>query len=213
MGLISRVSSRTYRQFFIKMAKAEGDKEATNTRQLQAIPEVEWIDDVEKYLADHGEIENARVLFANLDAQHGKYKYYEANVNAQRARCQSQVPEILSNLECIKILKKRQEADETAEQYFKVNETIYMKSEIEPTKTVGLWLGANVMLEFELEEAEELLNKNLETANTKLKNLAEDSAFLKDQMTMCEVMMARAHNYDVTSRRLESIKKAQSAVN
>merc|ERR1712154_80411 len=211
MGLISRVSSRTYRQFSQKMAKT-GDKEATNTRQLQAIPEVEWIDDVEKYLADHGEIENARVLFANLDAQHRKYKYYEANVNAQRARCQSQVPEILSNLECIKILKKRQEADETAEQYFKVNETIYMKSEIAPTKTVGLWLGANVMLEFELEEAEELLNKNLETANnTKLKNLLEDLAFLKDQMTMCEVMMARAHNYDVTSKRAENIKKAQAA--
>ena len=176
------------------MAKT-GDKEATNTRALQAIPEVEWIDDVEKYLSDHGEVENARALFANLDSQHGKYKYYEANVTAQRGRLQAQIPEILSNLECIKVLKKRNENDETAEQYFKVNDTIYMKSEIEPTNVVGLWLGANVMLEFELEEAEEVLNKNLETANEKLKNLLADLSFLKDQMTMCEVMMARAHNY------------------
>ena len=43
------------------------------------------------------------------------------------------------------------------------------------------------MLEYSLEEAEALLSKNLETANTNLKNLNEDLEFLREQITTMEV--------------------------
>ena len=77
-------------------------------------------------------------------------------MTSQRAKLQQQVPDILSNLELIKILKKRNEDIEPTEQYFRVNDAMYVKAECPPTKTVNIWLGANVMLEYEFDEAEEL---------------------------------------------------------
>lgn len=68
---------------------------------------------------------------------------------------------------------------------------------------------ANTMLEYELDEAEQLLNTNLESATAQLKVIQEDLDFLRDQMTCTEVAMARTHNYEVTSKRNQEIEKVQ----
>lgn len=44
---------------------------------------------------------------------------------------------------------------------------------------VCLWLGANVMLEYSLDEAEELLRGNQSTAQSTLKKVDEDLDFLR----------------------------------
>lgn len=44
-----------------------------------------------------------------------------------------------------------------------------------------------MILEYPVEEAEELLRKNLETAQSSLKQVEEDLDFLKDQCTTTEV--------------------------
>ena len=44
---------------------------------------------------------------------------------------------------------------------------------------VGLWLGANVMLEYSLEQAEELLSKNLSQASLTMEQTDKDLDFLK----------------------------------
>lgn len=56
------------------------------------------------------------------------------------------------------------------------------------------------MLEYSLEDAQELLKSNKETALKNLSQIAFDLDFLRDQMTITEVTMARLYNWDVRRR-------------
>lgn len=47
---------------------------------------------------------------------------------------------------------------------------------------VCLWLGANVMMEFTFDEAEDLLSKNLKTATENLEVVENQLSFLRDQV-------------------------------
>ena len=98
---------------------------------------------------------------------------------------------------------------------------MYADAVIPPTDKVCLWLGANVMLEYTLDgesphflpsllfsfspvifpDAEELLTKNCESAEKSLKQIAFDLDYLRDQMTITEVTMARLYNWDVKRRK------------
>lgn len=68
-----------------------------------------------------------------------------------------------------------------------LSDQLYINAKIPATNRVCLWLGANVMLEYEIEEAEDLLSKNLSTAESNLEELADDLCFLRDQVTTTEV--------------------------
>ena len=50
-------------------------------------------------------------------------------------------------------------------------------------------------------DAEELLTKNCESAEKSLKQIAFDLDYLRDQMTITEVTMARLYNWDVKRRK------------
>ena len=50
-------------------------------------------------------------------------------------------------------------------------------------------------------DAEELLSKNCESAEKSLKQIAFDLDYLRDQMTITEVTMARLYNWDVKRRK------------
>ena len=57
------------------------------------------------------------------------------------------------------------------------------------------------MLEYSLDDAEELLSKNKESAEKNIMQIAFDLAYLRDQMTITEVTMARLYNWDVKRRK------------
>lgn len=50
---------------------------------------------------------------------------------------------------------------------------------------VYLWLGANVMLAYPLDEAETMLSEKLTAAEASLANCEEDLEFLREQITVC----------------------------
>lgn len=52
---------------------------------------------------------------------------------------------------------------------------------------IFLFDQANVMLEYDIDEAESLLEKNLATASKNLDSLEDDLDFLRDQFTTTEV--------------------------
>ena len=64
-----------------------------------------------------------------------------------------------------------------------------------------LWLGANVMLEYPLDEALTLLQKNMENCEANLKKNREETLTLKDSITITEVSMARIYNADVMKKK------------
>merc|ERR550519_258764 len=136
-----------------------------------------------------------------LDEMHQKYKFIENNLTMRRKRLKNQVPDIKSSLVMIKKLRERKAASEALETHFLLSDQVFAKATIPPTDKVCLWLGANVMLEYTLEDAEALLSKNLASAEQNLKEIAFDLDYLRDQMTITEVTMARLYNWDVKKRK------------
>jgi prefoldin subunit 5 len=86
---------------------------------------------------------------------------------------------------------------------FELNDTLYAKAAVPATEDVYLWLGANVMLAYPLDEAASLLGDKLTAAQTSLDNCDEDLDFLREQVTTLEVATARVYNWDVAQRRKE----------
>lgn len=55
----------------------------------------------------------------------------------------------------------------------------FFKAKIPPTENVCLWLGANVMLEYTLDDAEALLTTNMANANRNLGYVEHDLDYLR----------------------------------
>ena len=92
------------------------------------------------------------------------------------------------------------DSDKSLSTQFMLSDQLYVNAKVPTTSKVCLWLGANVMLEYDIEEAEKLLQKNLSTAESSLEGLADDLCFLRDQITTTEVSKARVYNFDVKRR-------------
>ena len=91
---------------------------------------------------------------------------------------------------------------------FLISDNIWAKAKIpNATGRVGLWLGANTMVEYTYEEAITLLEKNLRNAEIRLQSASEDLNFCKDQITTTEVNIARVYNQNVANKHAEDEKK------
>lgn len=109
----------------------------------------------------------------------------------------------------VQLLQRNNAEKRTVETDFILAHNLYARAEVPPTNNVGLWLGANVMLEYSLEQAEELLTKNHNQAKLTMEQTEKDLDFLKDQITTTEVNIARVYNWDV--KRRQSLKQTAVA--
>ena len=83
-----------------------------------------------------------------------------------RQNLKVKLPDIKKTLEMVALLKSRHESDNQAvETNFLVSDNIWAKTTLpNDTGKVGLWLGANVMVEYSHDDALKLLSRNLESA-------------------------------------------------
>jgi len=174
---------------------------ADNKTSFSGIPESQFIDDVDAYM--QGE-DNAENKIRSLEEMHQKYKFMESSLSTRRKRLRAQVPDIKSSLAMIAKLRQKAGEDTTMETQFLLSDQVFAKAEIPPTDKVCLWLGANVMLEYSLEDAEQLLSKNLTSAEKNLSEIGFDLDYLRDQMTITEVTMARLYNWNVKKKKEKS---------
>lgn len=157
---------------------------------------------VEEYIKNPEDFESVMQLFQNRMQQ---YKYMEqSKLNAQ-AQFRKKIPEIEDSLRMVEFLKEKKEAQESTETNYELNETLYTTATIEPTDKVMLWLGADVMLEYPIDEAEELLKEKLETAKSNMLISEEDAEFLRENITTMEVNTARLYNWDVERRKRDRL--------
>lgn len=145
----------------------------------------------------------AGVVIKRLDEQHNKYRFMEINLVGKKKRLKKQIPDIKASLDVLRLIRARKEANEEMRTDFLLSDEVHMEARIEPTDRINLWLGANVMLEYGLDEAEELLTRNLQTADKNLLQVSIDLDYLRDQITTTEVNMARVYNWDVKKRQSE----------
>jgi len=180
----------------LKMSDTLTPPEGQNS--FSGIPEAQFVEDVDSYMKGEDSAED-KLKF--LDDRHQKYKFMETNLTARKRRLKSQVPDISSSLILINKLRAKRDATEDMDSNFLLSDSVYASAKIPPTDKVCLWLGANVMLEYSLDDAEELLTKNKESAEKNIREIAFDLAYLRDQMTITEVTMARLYNWDVKRRK------------
>ncbi|KAM3590991.1 uncharacterized protein V6R79_020276 [Siganus canaliculatus] len=170
------------------------------------IPEAVFVEDVDSFMKQPGN-ETADAVLRKLDEQYQKYKYMELNLSQKKLRLKSQIPQITQTLEILRHMQKKKTTD-PLDTHFLLADNVYCKASVPPTNKVCLWLGANVMLEYDIDEAQALLEKNLSTASRNLETLENDLDFLRDQFTTTEVNMARVYNWDVKRRSRENLIKS-----
>lgn len=161
---------------------------------------MEFINEVEVFMKG----KDVTTTLQGLDERLQKYRFLEVNLLQKRARLRRQLPDFEKSIEVIKLLESKDELNT----HFLMSSQLYSKARIPPTDTVCLWLGANVMLEYPLDEAKTLLSKNLSTSLSNLKQIEEDLEFLRDQITTSEVNLARVYNWNV--KRLEAERKSKT---
>lgn len=171
----------------------------------RGIPEAPFIEKVESIIKNpEKEFEQVMGMFQERLQQ---YKYMELSKRNQLNDLTVKIPDIEKNLEVINFIKQKKGDDEDEDKFietnYELNETLYTRAKIdtESLESVYLWLGADVMLEYPLDEAVELLNARLESNKGQLNLVKEDLEFLKENITTMEVNTARLYNWDVERRR------------
>lgn len=86
----------------------------------------------------------------------------EGQMLRSRANLKVKLPDINKTIEAVAMLKKRSMGEDKAlETHFLVSDNIWLKALIpNDTGKVGLWLGANVMVEYNYDDALKLLFRN-----------------------------------------------------
>ncbi|RKO83227.1 Prefoldin subunit-domain-containing protein [Blyttiomyces helicus] len=172
---------------------------ATNPLEAnpRGIPKAPFVGKVEEFVND-GETEAVLRKFQEMLA---KYKYMEVHGQQRKKNLESKIPEIKKTFEMVNYLISREEDDEPIETQYELTETLWANARIKASKTVCIWLGANVMLEYANAEARDLLTQKLSSATKSLAQVEEDLEFLREQITTMEVNTAQVYNYDVKLRR------------
>ena len=159
------------------------------------IPKTVFIDDVEIFVDKYG----APEILQQMNDLYRKYQFMAEQLTAGKRNLKIKIPEIKKTIDMVNILQeKHDEEEKNFKTNFLISDNIWARAEINNTSgKVGVWLGANVMVEYTYEEAHGLLSKNYENAKKKLDSTNEDLDFIKDQITTMEVNMARVYNENV----------------
>ncbi|KAK9813866.1 hypothetical protein WJX73_002460 [Symbiochloris irregularis] len=160
-------------------------------------PVAQYIKDVAEYLQGRSTDEVLQTMSRNLSA----YSSIEAELLQQKARMMGKIPDIKKSLAIVELLQRKQDEGQSAVFDFSLAEQVYAKAKVEQVTTVNLWLGANVMLEYPLDEANNLLSTSLENATKSLKDINTQIDYIKDSITTTQVNQARVYNYDVVQRK------------
>ena len=173
------------------------------------IPTALFIEDVEAFLkesADGGGVEVDDKFIEGvleiMQQEYSKFKYMEQHLVYNLRTFKTKIPEIEKTLNAVKRLKSAGDEEKELDINYSLADNVWAKAHIQPNNTVYLWLGANVMLEYNYEDAISILTDNLTKAYEKAEQTRQDLAFLKNQITTSEVNIARVYNHSVRLRRI-----------
>ena len=176
------------------------DKTKKNSRGVPTMNFIENVDDwIDKYTSEK--------LLSYINQYLNKYKFMEAQIVKSNEGLNVKIPDIEKCLETIEYLEKKDKEKPVNIDYM-VSNNLWAKAEVNVPDSVFLWLGANVMCEYKMDEAKTLLNQNLLNAQNQIKKNNSDLEFIKDQMTVCEVNIARVYNETVRRNQIAKLKKA-----
>ncbi|CAD7928778.1 unnamed protein product [Amoebophrya sp. A120] len=173
-------------------------EELTSGEFHRSMPEAKFLDNVEQFVGDRED----KDVVGSLQDLHAKYKYSESGLLSQKQSLKGKIPDIEASLDLVQFLQdKKRQASDPMEVKYQLAENIWVNADVPVHKgNILLWIGANCMLEYTLDEAEEMLTKNLKSAKEQQEIVIEDARFVRDQIVTTEVNIARCHNYGVLRR-------------
>ncbi|GFH23418.1 prefoldin subunit 3, partial [Haematococcus lacustris] len=126
----------------------------------------------------------------------------EGQMLQRKARLMSKLPEIQKALDIVTVLHEQGSAGDMVLDY-ELAESVYAKTRVSKVKHVNLWLGADVMVEYGLDEAKELLTNNLANCKANILNCNKDLEVVKDNLTTLESLyidqFSMADEYDLVT--------------
>ncbi|CAI4062349.1 hypothetical protein SKDZ_07G3250 [Saccharomyces kudriavzevii ZP591] len=182
-------------------------------KNARGIPQAPFIESVNDIIKDPSDFE---LCFNKFQERLSKYKFMQESKMATIKQLKIRIPDLQNTLKICQSLRNHSDKDgESAEPmllHYQLNDTLYTKAQIDIPEDradlkVGLWLGADVMLEYPVDEAIELLQKKLADSEQSLTVSTEDVEFLRENITTMEVNCARLYNWDVQRR--QDLKQAQ----
>ncbi|KXZ52185.1 hypothetical protein GPECTOR_10g815 [Gonium pectorale] len=178
---------------------SEGAGPSSAAEQGVTVPKAEFIENVAEFM----EGKDADRVLAQLQENIRTYRMIQEDLVQKRMRTLTKLPELRRAVEIVKQLIEKEGGSDEVTADFQLAEGVYAKGKIKGATTVNLWLGADVMLEYPLEEARTLLEENEANCRANLKTNEESMAYIKDSITTTEVSIARIYNYDIERRRKE----------
>ncbi|EGG15267.1 prefoldin alpha-like domain containing protein [Cavenderia fasciculata] len=163
------------------------------------IPTVSFIENVDEYLKD----KELETVFKQLQEGYNKYKYFESKLTNNVSILTNRSKQLQETIKIIDTMETKQE--DTFTMNYELSEGVFSSAEISKPKSVYLWLGANIMLEYSFDEAKQVLAKNLSSVEKQLSDTIQDLGFVKDQITTTDVNVSRVYNYDVIQRRKKPV--------
>lgn len=195
------------------MSSTITDRLKTGETNPRGIPEAKFIENIEDFINPRRCTDADVSNFLNeLQMRLEQYKFMEESKRSSLANLDTKIPDITNTLNMCEFLKQRSteigrdELDneqKTISVDYQLNDTIYATANIEPEscKSVSLWLGANVMLEYPIDEAIDMLSERLTSTKHSKEITLEDLEFLRANITTMEVNLARVYNWDVQRRK------------
>ncbi|OUM54091.1 hypothetical protein BVG19_g3438 [[Candida] boidinii] len=200
---------------------AKVDRLSTDEKNPRGIPKAKFIEKVEDFINPKTSSDaDVSTFLSELETRLQQYKFMEESKRNTLRSLNTKVPDIKNNLSMVKFLKEKKEGktgdddedldldeDESSkgkiEVNYELNDTLYSTATIDTEKldSVGLWLGANVMLEYPLDEAMDMLTERLEIAENSKKVTLEDIEYLRENITTMEVNISRVYNWGVNLRK------------
>ncbi|ODV96278.1 hypothetical protein PACTADRAFT_2569 [Pachysolen tannophilus NRRL Y-2460] len=178
----------------------------TAVTNARGIPQAKFIENIDLFINNKSpseELINSKL--SSIQDLLNQFKFMEESKKVSLQNLKIKVPDLEQNISIIKTLQEEKKNDEFIEQEvnYQLNDTIFTKAVIDKNEleSVFLWLGADVMLEYPIDEALEMLNKRLKEANENKDKTVEDLEFLRENITTMEVNLARLYNWDVKRRR------------
>ena len=152
------------------------------------IPEAEFIDDIVAAVPD---IQTAQKIFEEKSQLLMKYRTLEDTLNIKQQKLKESRPDIIGNLNAAKKVASLKSSVKT---HFQIAESLYGTAEIDKSSTVALWLGANLMVEYPVDDAIAILDEQLKTLEAQIAENENNLIFLRNQIITTEVTTSRVTN-------------------
>jgi hypothetical protein len=141
-------------------------------------------------------------VLEELNRLHRNFKTHQQRLFDEKVDAERRIPELEENLRLLQVVHAKKSPVNAR---FMAADGVWADAVLDAAsqdeQAVCLWLGANVLMQYTYSEAASVLETSLGASTQILASKNDELAFVKDQLTLCEVTISRFYNYGVARRR------------